>query len=89
MDRQAELTLMAMPDHIIQKKSQENVEILTDSSSETVDTLNLDPFPLFATSNSVGQSLVPPTICPWIAVPRTVPSTSMVMPEWNTEMEAR
>lgn len=65
----------------------ENVAILTDSFRETVDTVNLDTFLPSAVWRSAGQSPVPPTICPWIAVPRTVPSTSIVMPARVTEME--
>lgn len=72
---------------ILRNDGWKNVAILTDSSRETVDTVNLDTFLPSAASRSAGQSLVPPTICPWIAVPRTVPSTSIVMPVRVTEME--
>lgn len=55
-------------------------KILTDSFRETVDTVKLDTFLPSAASRASGQALAPPTICPWMAVPRTVPSTSIVMP---------
>ena len=61
---------------------------LTVSSSVTsLGTSLLFKFVLSMTSVSLGQFEAPPTICPWIAVPRTVPSTSTIIPESSTEMD--
>lgn len=63
-----------------------NSKTLTVSSRGIV-VIFLVAFSLLMTLSSVGQSGAPPTICPWIAVPRTVPKTSTVMPERYTERE--
>lgn len=68
-------------------------KILTVSSSDTTDVLilvmilALDIVPL--TSRSVGQLEAPPTIWPWIAVPRTVPRTSTIIPDSNTKRKGQ
>lgn len=58
---------------------------LTVSSREATEALV--EFPPSKSSGSVGQFEAPPTICPWIAVPSTVPSTSTIIPESNTGRE--
>ena len=52
-----------------------------------MDVLDVEEFVLSWTSGSVGQLEAPPTICPWIAVPSTVPSTSTIIPEGNTDIQ--
>lgn len=54
---------------------------LTVSSKELFAMSMLVSFLLAVPLRSVGQSGAPPTIWPWIAVPRTVPKTSTVIPE--------
>lgn len=72
---------------IIYLKQCKRLQRLTVSSSETPVAFITVPFLLLGSSGSVGQSAAPPTICPGIAVPRTVPSTSTIIPESNTEIE--
>lgn len=62
---------------------------LTVSSSETLDMLIWDMFLLSGASDSVGQTWAPPTICPWMAVPKTEPSTSTIIPESNRGTECQ
>lgn len=59
------------------------------SSRETLDMLIWEEFLLSGASGSVGQTWAPPTICPWMAVPKTDPSTSTIIPESNRESECQ
>lgn len=60
--------------------SPKGLESLTVSSSETMVVFSV-VFVLMESAGSMGQLLARPTICPWIAVPSTVPSTSTVIPD--------
>lgn len=77
----------ALPNIIFVVHYEKASKALTVSSSATLLALIVDMFLLSETPGSLRQSDVPPTICPWIAVPSTVPNTSTIIPENNTNIE--